>query len=267
MFLPLYDGKAIRFIRFQWMTALIIATNVAVYLLVNVVGLGPLTDMEMAAIDRMAIAFGHVPAVMDGERGLPAGYDFIPGDAYWPTMISSAFLHADFWHLVGNMLFLWVFGDNVEDAMGHLRFLLFYLACIFASVWFHVLVQPDSQNPLIGASGAGAGVVGAYLVLHPRMKVWGLVLGRIPLRLPAMWVLGAWALYQLFQFLTDFGSQIAWSAHVGGLIAGIVLVTFMKRREVPLFDRQIVLPEAVVLEPDAELPAHVRRPRFGRDAA
>lgn len=270
MFLPLYDGQAIRHIRFQYVTIAIVALNVLVYLVVNQAGFAPFGDFEMAAIDRAAIALGHVPAVMNEVRVLPSGSDLVPGDAYWPTMVTSAFLHADFWHLVGNMLFLWVFADNVEDALGHLRFAVFYVLCIFASVWVHVLAFPDSQSPLIGASGAAAGVVGAYLMLHPRVRVWGLVLGRVPLGLPAMWVLGAWVAFQVFMFVSDAGNpgnQVAWSAHVGGALAGIVLVVLMRRRGVPLFDREIVLPEAVVLEPDARLPPRVRRPRFGRDAA
>jgi hypothetical protein len=113
------------------------------------------------------------------------------------TYITYAFLHGDIFHLGGNMLFLWVFGDNVEDALGHLRFLLFYLLCAAAGALMHGLLGPDSQVPLIGASGAVAGVVAAYLMLHPRVKVWILAFGRIPLRIPAYIALGLWILFQL----------------------------------------------------------------------
>ena len=136
------------------------------------------------------------------------------------------------------MVFLWVFADNIEDAFGHLRFLLFYLLCAIGAGLIFVLSDPDGQGPLVGASGAVAGVVAAYLMLHPFQRVWVLVLMRIPIRLPAYWVLGFWVLFQIYSILTaEPGDRIAWWAHIGGLITGAVLVLVLRRRGVPLFDR------------------------------
>ena len=134
-------------------------------------------------------------------------------------------------------LFLWVFGDNVEDAMGHLKFLFFYLACGVAGGLLHAWVEPGSESPLIGASGAVAGVIAAYLVLHPRVRVWVLALKAIPLRISAAFALGLWILIQVVMVLLPQVGPVAWWAHIGGLIAGAVLVVFLRRPGVPLFDR------------------------------
>jgi membrane associated rhomboid family serine protease len=150
------------------------------------------------------------------------------------------FLHASWLHLIGNMLFLWVFGDNVEDATGHFRFLLFYLACGAVAALAHSFVLPESELPLVGASGAVAGVIGAYLILHPRVRIWVLLLWRIPVRLSAMWVIGVWIAIQLVNALTVQGDGVAWWAHVGGLAAGAILILFLRRPGVALFDRNLV---------------------------
>src|SRR3546814_8478503 len=112
------------------------------------------------------------------------------------------FLHGGLLHLAGNMLFLWVFGDNIEDACGHLKFALFYLACGVVAGAAHVLSIPESTVPTIGASGAVAGVLGGYLVLHPRVRVWVLILFRFPVRLPTFVVLGSWIGLPLFSAST-----------------------------------------------------------------
>ena len=139
------------------------------------------------------------------------------------------FLHADWMHLIGNMAFLYVFADNVEDAMGHWRFLFFYLACGVVAGAAHALMSDGSAAPLIGASGAVAGVLGAYLVLYPRARVWVLIFLRIPLRIPAYWALGGWIVWQLFQvYLSDEQSNVAWWAHIGGFGAGLLLVFIMR---------------------------------------
>src|SRR5690606_23904954 len=113
------------------------------------------------------------------------------------TLLSYMFFHGDILHLAGNMLFLWVFGDNVEDALGHFRFLIFYLACGVAGGLVHTLMLPSSDIPLIGASAAVAGVIAAYLMLHPRVRIWVLVLRFIPIRISAATALGAWIITQL----------------------------------------------------------------------
>ncbi|MDR7523127.1 MAG: rhomboid family intramembrane serine protease [Armatimonadota bacterium] len=152
-------------------------------------------------------------------------------------LITSMFLHGNWVHLGGNMLYLWVFGDNVEDAMGHGSFLVFYLAAGVLAALAHVATQPTSTVPLIGASGAIAGVLGAYLVLYPRARILSLVFFGIFIRfveLPAALVLGLWFLLQLAEGLWALGApavtMVAWWAHVGGFIAGAVLVPIFVRR-------------------------------------
>ena len=132
------------------------------------------------------------------------------------TLMTYQFLHSDILHLLSNMLFLWVFGDNVEDAMGHFKFLVFYLACGIAGGLAHAWMLPNSSLPLIGASGAVAGVIAAYLILHPRVRVWVLAFRFIPLRISAAWVLGIWAATQIIMIAIAPNDQVAWWAHVGG---------------------------------------------------
>lgn len=176
MFIPLHDANSLRRIRLQWVTLALIAANVAVHLVLST---GTATTMQGAVI-----GLGYIPSVVFDTAVLPPGYAIVPEDL---TYLTYSFLHADWLHLGGNMLFLWVFGDNVEDALGHLRFLLFYLLSAAAGALAHGLLVPESQAPLIGASGAVAGILSAYLILHPRVKIWVLAFGRIPLRVPA-WV-------------------------------------------------------------------------------
>ncbi|TKJ28923.1 rhomboid family intramembrane serine protease [bacterium (candidate division B38) B3_B38] len=151
------------------------------------------------------------------------------------TLLTSIFLHGGLLHLAGNMLYLWIFGDNVEDSMGHLRFLIFYILCgTFASL-LHILVNTDSKVPTIGASGAISGVLGAYLVLYPRARVVTLLfffyLIRI-VRLPAMFFLGVWFLWQLMSAGLG-GGGVAWFAHIGGFAGGVALVKLFARRPYP----------------------------------
>jgi membrane associated rhomboid family serine protease len=149
-------------------------------------------------------------------------------------------------HLAGNMLYLWIFGNNIEDAMGHVKFAIFYLLCGFAAVAAQVLPNPASEIPMVGASGAISGVLGAYMLLFPRAKVLlGLPLGFLIVelgRFPAVWVLLIWFLMQLFMGGLSLtrppgaeGGGIAFGAHAGGFVAGLLLVTLFKRRGVPLW--------------------------------
>jgi membrane associated rhomboid family serine protease len=147
------------------------------------------------------------------------------------------------------MVFVWVFADNVEDSLGHVRFLIFYLLCSIGAGYAYVLADPGSLSPVIGASGAVAGVIAAYLMLHPFGKVWILAFGRIPLRLGALWVLGFWIVYQVIGALIAEDDQIAWVSHVGGVIVGAALVPLLKRREVKLFRREPVAAVAVPVAP------------------
>jgi membrane associated rhomboid family serine protease len=152
--------------------------------------------------------------------------------------LTAMFLHAGWWHLIGNMLYLWIFGDNVEDKMGHVGFLVFYLMCGMGSSLAHTLSEPSSIIPSLGASGAIAGVLGAYIILFPRSRVVTLV----PIfffihfvEIPAFVFLGIWFLMQLMSGLAWSGAQstgggIAWWAHIGGFAIGAVLMPFFRRR-------------------------------------
>ncbi len=153
------------------------------------------------------------------------------------TLFTYQFLHSDILHLLSNMLFLWVFGDNIEDAVGHFKFLVFYLAGGIAGGLAHAWMLASSNLPLIGASGAVAGVIAAYLILHPRVRVWVLAFRFIPLRISAAWVLGVWAVTQIIMIALAPGDQVAWWAHVGGMVAGAVLILILRRPGVALFDR------------------------------
>lgn len=156
----------------------------------------------------------------------------------WGTAFSSMFLHGGWIHLLSNMLYLWVFGRNIEDRFGHLIFLIFYLGAGLAAVWTHVALNMDSITPLVGASGAIAGVTGAYIVLFPFSRIRTLVffLFIMAVDLPAILVLGFWFILQLFQGLGQFGAWdagVAYWAHVGGFVAGILcgLIYKLIRRE------------------------------------
>lgn len=229
MFIPLHDTNPLQNIRLHYVTLGIIAANILIWIFLGTPAISS-PDIAKSA----SISFGFIPSVANHLRVLPAEYFILPE---WANYVTYAFLHADFMHLAGNMLFLWVFADNVEDAMGHWRFLAFYALCAAGAAWMHGLVLPASDSPLIGASGAAAGVIGAYLMLHPHVKVWVLALGRIPIKLKAYWLLGAWILYQMGMMLFTTGSQVSWSAHVGGAATGMVLIVFLRSSGVPLFDK------------------------------
>ena len=235
MFIPLYDYNALRHVARPYVNYSFIALCIVSFFATG--------GFDQYAVENAAIGYGYIPSVVNDFEDLPASYLRVPEDA---TYITYAFLHANWLHLIGNLLFLWVFGDNVEDALGHLRYAVFYLACAAAAAFANGFINPDSPTPLIGASGAVAGVVGAYLVLHPRVKLWILVFGRIPLRLSAALVLGAWALFQVFNIVVAVpeqeGEAIAWWAHIGGMAAGALLIIPMRRRGVPLFDRHTPAP-------------------------
>lgn len=239
MFIPLHDTNALKHIRLQYVTLIIIAANVLIWL---AIGTPAITGQE--AYRATVYGYGFIPSVVNGYEVLPAELDRIPPLL---TYVSYSFFHGDFMHLAGNMLFIWVFGDNIEDALGHFKFLVFYLASAAAGAWLHAFVDPQSSVPLIGASGAAAGIVAAYILLHPRIRVWVLALGKIPLRIPALFVLGAWIAFQVFQFVTDFGGQVSWAAHIGGILAGAALLFVLKRPGVQLFDRDldVVVPDPV----------------------
>jgi membrane associated rhomboid family serine protease len=152
------------------------------------------------------------------------------------TLLTYQFVHVDGFHLVGNMLFLWVFGDNVEDDMGHGRFLFFYLACGVAGGIVHILMSDMPEVPLIGASGAISGVVSAYVLLHPRVRLWVLLFKFLPVPLTAAVALGLWIIAQFAMPFLAEKAQIAWWAHIGGIVMGSILIWPLRRAEVALHD-------------------------------
>jgi membrane associated rhomboid family serine protease len=188
---------------------------------------------------RIVYALGVIPAVLFDHQRLPPELAWVPPAA---TVFTSMFLHGGWGHLLGNLLYLWIFGNNVEDAMGHSRFLVFYLLCGCAAVFAQALPNPHSVVPMIGASGAISGVLGAYLLLYPHARVlvgipFGFYLHTMSLK--AGWVLGFWFVFQVLNSALASGIQgggVAWYAHVGGFVAGLALVPFCKRRGVRLFN-------------------------------
>lgn len=180
------------------------------------------------------LSLGVTPATLFGETRLPTELYLVPPTA---TIFTSMFLHGSFMHLLGNMLYLWIFGNNIEDAMGHTRFIVFYLLAGVAAALVQAIPNANSVIPMIGASGAISGVLGAYLLLHPRAHVLVLVpLGFFTqlVHLPALLVLGLWFLLQLVSsaFANTEGGGVAFGAHIGGFIAGMVLLPLFKRRGV-----------------------------------
>ena len=219
MFLPIYDYNTLKSIPFQYVTLLLIAVNVALFL------------VKIGGMDHHAIAsFAVVPNELIAVKYI-GGPALGPLDRFaipeWVTLFSYMFFHFDIFHLVGNMLFLWVFGDNVEDALGHFKFLVFYLACGAAGALAHTAMMADSGTPLIGASAGVAGEIAAYLMLHPKVTVWVLVMRIIPVRITAAVALGFWVALQIIAVMMPQVGPVAWWAHIGGLIAGALLVVIL----------------------------------------
>jgi membrane associated rhomboid family serine protease len=187
--------------------------------------------MTEQALEASVVAFGTRPCELTGAcpvQGLG-----------WETILTSMFMHGSWSHLLGNMLFLWVFGNNIEDSMGHVRFLLFYLLCGVAAGLAHVYMGPGSQIPAVGASGAISGIMGAYVVLYPRARVQTWVPPIFVFNLPAFLFLGYWFFLQLLMGAADranavpgepeMGGVAVW-AHVGGFVAGVLLVKVFENR-------------------------------------
>jgi len=208
-----------------FVTFLIILTNAVVFL--YQISLGPHAGQQFA------YTFGMIPARIPLVF---TSHAMTMGQAFWP-LLTSIFLHSGWLHLIGNMWFLWIFGDNIEDHFGHFNYLLFYLVCGVGAGVAHTLANLSSTIPAVGASGAISGVMGAYIVLFPRSRVLTLV----PLlfifftvQLPAVVILGYWFLIQFLGGLSSLGLQIeggvAWWAHIGGFVLGALLVIGSRRR-------------------------------------
>jgi membrane associated rhomboid family serine protease len=226
MFFPLHDHNPIRHIGRPYVTWGLIGLNVAIFFLQT------LTPGNVQGA--IYSSFGLIPAVVGDSVA-----DLYPQVPAWATFFTYAFLHGDAWHLAANMLFLFVFGDNIEDAMGHLRFLAFYLICAAAAGLVHFGVDANSVYPLIGASGAISGVIGAYLVLYPQVRIYMLmkIVVPLPIPIPAVFAIVAWVAIQVFYAFAPDPEGVAWWAHVGGFAAGAALVALFKRRDIKLFGR------------------------------
>ena len=212
-------------------TLFLITLNVVVFL--YQVSLGP------RGSEVFVYQYGAIPAVVTGERNLPGGLAAIPP---FLSVFTSMFLHGGWLHLIGNMWYLWIFGNNIEEAMGHLRYFVFYIVCGFLASISHIMSNVGSTLPSIGASGAIAGVLGAYILLYPRARVLTLIFLGFFIRLlyiPAGFVLGFWFILQLLNGSMAGGQDvggIAFWAHIGGFVAGAALVGFFKKRNVRFFN-------------------------------
>jgi membrane associated rhomboid family serine protease len=199
----------------------LIALNVLAFLL-------ELAQPSQAALQSFIQAWGVVPREYSAATDLPPTIPL----PFWSTLLTSMFLHGGWMHLGGNMLYLWIFGDNLEKVMGAARFTIFYLACGLAASAAHILFGPGSNIPAVGASGAISGVLGGYLLLFPGNRVRVLTRGGIA-HVPALVVLGFWIVIQLVNGIgsmattSETGGGVAYMAHIGGFVAGLVLVKLM----------------------------------------
>jgi membrane associated rhomboid family serine protease len=202
------------------LTVLFILMNIGTWFALQGAGA---EDQLMASV----FTFGSVPCEITGACE--------PEGLVWSTVFTSMFMHGSWGHLLGNMLFLWVFGNNVEDSMGHLRFIVFYLATGVSAALAHIYLNPTSPIPAVGASGAISGVMGAYILLYPRVRVHTYFPPIFFLRLPAVLILGYWFMIQLAMGVVTVGPEagatggVAVWAHVGGFVAGLLLIKIFEK--------------------------------------
>lgn len=223
----------------------LLAVNIAVFLYMLTLGSSQ-TEMvgafRASEQEKFLFDYGFVAACLGREAGFDvnATQEALsvcpPGERVFLQVFTSMFVHGGIAHLVGNMLFLWIFGDNVEDRMGHVRYLVFYLLCGIIAAAAQTYMSLDTVVPAVGASGAIAGVLGAYLMMYPFASIQVIIfpLFFIPFFLPAIVLIGVWFVMQLVSGLGDLGqstvgSGVAWWAHIGGFIAGAILIWIFKR--------------------------------------
>jgi membrane associated rhomboid family serine protease len=236
MVVPIYDDNPWRLPHRPIVTWGLIALNILIFL--AEIGIVPVPDGMFAQL-------GVTPVSFLGNSVMPNLLGPVS------TLFTYMFLHADWGHLLGNMIFLWVFGDNVEEALGRARFLIFYLASGALAALAYIASDINSDIPLIGASGAIAGVVVAYVMLRPCAKVTVLVT-IIPLRLSAYWVIGAFVLMQVISLESASRSEVAYWCHVGGMVAGALLLLLLRPAGVRLFD--CIRGERIPVEPMPDTP-------------
>lgn len=224
-----------------WVTYAIIAINVAVFLFT--------VSLDPRSAHLVNLQYGAIPAILFGHADLPPEFSPFPPGFGFLSVFSAMFMHGGWMHLGGNMLYLWIFGNNVEDAMGHFRFLMFYLLCGVAAAFGHGILDTQSEIPMIGASGALAGVLGAYFLLYPKARVLVWFFWVFIFYVPAVVVLGFWFVTQVINFGSGAGGGIAWVAHIAGFIAGMVLIPLFKHRNVPLWHDGSAAPAFGVYRP------------------
>ncbi len=218
MFIPLRDENPTS--RVPVVTVALIGANVLVFFL---------QAFSLEGLHSAAVRFGAIPFEITHFQSLDPVLRISPP----MSLITSMFLHGSLLHLLGNMLYLWIFGNNIEDVLGSFRFFLFYLICGLAASLTQIAAMPQSQTPIIGASGAVAGVLGAYWILFPRARVMTFIFLFIYINvvpIPAGIVLGFWFIAQILNI--GIGGGVAWFAHIGGFLAGIILVRLHSRRRV-----------------------------------
>ena len=230
---PFSDAGA-RGLSYPPVTVGLIGLNILVFLYELLVGgLGVLTGGGSFDVNIFFLKWGFIPSELAEGRDyqrLVTGADISSPIPTWATVFSSMFIHGGFLHLASNMLFLWVFGKNVEHGLGAVRFLLLYLATGVVATLAHLAVDPESQVPLIGASGAVSGVLGVYLMTYPYNRIRALIVMILitVIEVPAIWLLGGWFIWQLFQGLTSLGLSnavsVAFFAHIGGFAAGVLAI-------------------------------------------
>lgn len=223
---------------FPFFTLVILALTAGTWLLVQGLGLSDHTLYESIC------TLGVVPADITGLNVVEGGNVCESSNVGAASVLSSMFLHVSWGHLIGNLWFLWVFGNNIEDSMGHLSFVAFYLIVGMAAVTAHIALNPSSAVPMVGASGAISGIMGAYLVLYPKIRIdtWIFIM---VLKLPAWVILGYWISIQLSGVLGTGSPSggVAYGAHLGGFLAGLLLVPFFRNKKlVRAKKRGIVLP-------------------------
>jgi membrane associated rhomboid family serine protease len=179
----------------------------------------------------MVYSYGLIPARLFEEAQLHPALLRVPAEG---TLITYAFFHANWVHLLGNLIYLWVFGDNIEDAFGHIRYIVFFLLGAVVAGLMQALYQPSSTLPIIGASGAVAAVLGAYFLLYPRASILTPIV-IFPVYLPAFLLIGLWFAFQIYGSISMPDSPVAWWTHIGGFVFGMLGALFLKRRQVPLF--------------------------------
>jgi membrane associated rhomboid family serine protease len=225
--IPLRDANPTS--RTPWVTIGLIVSNVAIFFLWE-----PITGSPQEQ-NRFFFCEGAIPQELTSFETNPELAQLCGGKSVLVSLFTSMFLHGGFLHIAGNMLYLWVFGNNIEDRMGPVVFLLFYLVAGIVAAYAQALPNPDSTTPLVGASGAIAGALGAYLVMFPSARVLTLVPIFFFLQLielPAMLVLGFWFVLQAFQGVGSLEAEtgVAWFAHIGGFVFGALIAVLFYRR-------------------------------------